>query len=268
MKKSISFLTLLLSYITLFSFTIRADEAELSQAFEHATPSSERMPAQVISRPSVMPTGIFSVDSNVGMTGLKVIDWTIGTKFGIVKNWEGQFSYDGLKFNEFKAASTINLGTKYNYLSVNHISGSFELKLPIHIAGQEIVQNVKLGLPTIFYNEYMAGGILHNLLDFTMRPNIELGLDFPWWYGYQVYGNFWAAIDGSFGNIKMNNPNNQARFEMSGFWQKLPLNLEMIYAFNNYVDLIGNFGFNDTFKAKETMKFGLGVSLRGGRIFG
>jgi hypothetical protein len=272
MKKTISFNMILLAAISSFNLSLSAEDAEIVGT-DH-DPLNPRFSAQAISRPSVMPTGIIALDTGAKVTGLKTVKWDIKTRFGIVEKLEGQFGYDGVTFNDPKATSkadfspTINIGTKYNYLSINHISGSVSAKVPLHILDGEILRKVTFGLHTVFYNEVMAGGILDDVFSLTMRPNVEMAFNFDWWYGYQIYGNLWADINSSFGEIKMNNPDNQATWEKSAFWQKLPATLTLIYGFSPYFDVNANFGFDDTLEAKKTMKFGLGISVRGGRLFG
>ncbi len=259
MKKTLSFNIILFAVFS--SLSLSAEE-------------EARYPLEAISRPSVMPTGIIAIDTGAKLSGLKTTSWDIGTKFGIVNKLEGQVGYDGVTFNDPEAKSTtaftrtMNLGLKYNYGSIKHVSASVSAKTPLHIFDGEIVRSVTFGLPTVFYNDVMAGAILGDLFSLTMRPNIEVGFDFGWWYGYQIYGNLWADISSSFGSIEMKNPDNQASWKSSPFWKKLPATLTLLYAINHYFDVNANFGFDNVMKAKETMKFGVGLTIRAGSIFG
>lgn len=254
-----------MTLICCFNFQALAYDAELTTK---AAPSfAARYPTQAIIRPGIMPTGIFAVNVNTKLSELKTLALDIGTEFGLVKNLQGSFSYDGLKFNDFDIESTVNLGAKYNYFGVNHLGFSGSINIPIHITG-EIVRDFSLGLPIVAYNNKMAGSILGDVLKITMRPNIESEINLRAWYGYQVYGDFWAMVKTSFGQFKMTNDKNQAKWESNGFWQKLPAELYMIYAFNHYFDLNANIGFNDLMKAQESVYFGMGIVMRGGRIFG
>jgi hypothetical protein len=259
MKNAISFKALLLFAITCSSVDLLAENAEEGkQAAVESNTLTARFPIRIIDR-GIVPTGIFNIDTNASMEGLKTIGLNIASQFGIVKKLEGQFGYDGAK---------VSLGAKYNYLSIPHLSASIQAGLPVHFLDDKILREVSLGLPLVFYNDIMAGSILGGeLFTFKMRPEVETVFALPFWYGVQVYGNFWTAIDSSFGEIKMSKANKNT-WETAFFWQKLPANLAVVYAFNPYVDLGANFGFKDTFEAKESIKFGLTLSARGGRLFG
>jgi hypothetical protein len=231
----------------------------------------ERYSTKALFRPSIMPTGMFSVSSNATMSTHKShVNWDVGSTFGIIKDLQGSASYNGLEFNEFAVSRTINLGLKYNYSSINHLSTSVSLGLPIHIAHKEksVITDINFGLPAVIYNDMLAGGILHDLFTLTVRPNIACAFNFPLWIGTQVYENLWADVSTSFGKIEMTNEKNQAEWKNVGFWKELPIKLNTLYAFNHYFDLSANIGLTDAMKAKETLYFGLGVEFRGGKIFG
>jgi hypothetical protein len=279
MKDNISLKALLLLAISLFSLNLFAQVSEPEVKTEtHIL--TERYPIRAIERPGVMPTGIIGVDTNVNLTGFKTVGISIGSKFGIVNHLEGQFSYDGVKFNKiidettkkrkaFVPERTINLGLKYNYLSIPNVSLSASLNAPFHILDEgEIFRDLTIGLPAVFYNDMMAGGVLGDLFTVTMRPNVELEFNFKYWYGVQVYGNWWAEISSSFGSLKLKNPANQAQITTAWLWQKLPVELSALYAFNHCMDLAGSFGFGDALKPGDSIKFGLTFSFRGGRLFG
>jgi len=231
----------------------------------------ERYSTKALFRPSIMPTGMFSVASNATMnTNKSNINWNVGSTFGIVKDLQGSASYDGLEFNEFAVSRTINLGLKYNYSSINHLSTSVSLGLPIHIAHKDksVITDINFGLPAVIYNDMLAGGILHDLFTLTVKPTIACAFNFPLWIGTQVYENLWADVSTSFGKIEMTNEKNQAEWKNVGFWKELPLKLNVLYAINHYFDVSANIGLKDAMKAKETLHFGLGVEFRGGKIFG
>lgn len=269
MKKNISLTVLFCGLISLISINVIA---------ENDKNLIERFPTQAIARPGIMPTGIINIDTSIGLSDLKTVGLSFGTKFGIIKNLHGEFGYDGFEFNKpiqgqkeaeaFVAKRTVYLGAKYNYLSIPHISFSASVKLPLYIADGEIVRDFSVGLPVVFYNDRMAGGILDGILSIKMRPDRQMALNFPFWYGLQVYGNWWASVDSSFGNIKMERTNSKNNWETTGFWQAMPARLEVLYAFNNYLDLAGSLGFTDMFKPKDTLNLGLTLSIRGGRLFG
>ncbi len=266
MKKNISFNIVLLALFS--SLTSSAEDLSTTTTLE------SRFSVQAIDRPSTMPVGIVSINSGFNLTKYKTLNWDIGTNFGIIKNLEASLSYDGVTFNEPKTnkaaafGQTLTVGAKYSLPSVDHVSISVGAKMPFNFFAGEIVRDIKFGLPTVFYNSVLAGGILDDVITLTMRPNVEVEFNFDWWFGYQVYGNLWADISSSFGQLKMNNPENQASWDNKAFWQKLPAKLSVLYGFNEYFDLTANFGFDDLFYAKDTMKFGLGFNLRGGKLFG
>ena len=91
----------------------------------------------------------------------------------------------------------------------------------------------------------MAGSLFGDLFTMKVRPNVAFDVDFKWWYGYQVYGDFWAQINSSFGKVAMKNPNNQATFENEVFWKVLPVRVTGVYALNNYFDVSANAGFDN-----------------------
>lgn len=277
MRKTVLFKVLLVSAIACLSIDLLAQNTD-AQAAQHQAENhalTDRYPTQNILRPGIMPTGIFAVDTTGSMNSKQEVNLKFATEFGIVNHLQGEFSYDGFDFNKFEAKDkfgaqkTVNLGAKYNYFSVPHISASVSGNVPIHF-DDHIIRNFSIGLPLTFYNDLMAGSVLGGeLFDLTMRPHVAMAFNFKYWYGIQVYGDFWAKLDGSFGELKMPNEKGQAqKWEGTGFWQKLPLNLSALYAFNHYVDLGANFGVKDALNAKETYNFGLTLSVRGGRIFG
>jgi len=233
-----------------------------------------RYPLKVIDRPSVMPTKIIGISLNTSYKHEdKSVNADINTDFGLANHLQGSFSWDGFAINtrdaQFDVKRTVNLGLKYNYLScVPHVSLSATLRVPFHIWSGEILRDMTIGLPTVFYNDLMAGGLLGDLFTLTMRDKVAMKFDFKWWYGIQVYGNLWAAIDSSFGSVELKNLNNKGDLVTKAFWQELPLNLELVYAFNHYFDLGVNFGFSDALKAKDTFKAGLTFTARAGKLFG
>lgn len=241
---------------------------------EHTPDLEARYPTEVIARPSVMPTGIVGINLDTGVENLQTVNFGLRSEFGLVKHLEGRLGWDGLGIDtkaedkKLNVKRTVNLGLKYNYLSVPHVSFSAALNVPLHVFDGEILRDITIGVPVVFYNNIMAGGILGDLFTLTMRKKVATKFDFKWWYGVQVYGNFWAQINSSFGHIKLNNQNNVANFEAKAFWQELPLSLDLIYAFNNYFDLGANAGFGNALDAKNTFNFGLTFTARAGRLFG
>ncbi len=139
--------------------------------------------------------------------------------------------------------------------------------MPLHIFDGEILKEFTLGTPVVFYNNKMAGGILHDIFTLTMRPNITTTFDFKWWYGVQVYGNLWADISGSFGKVTLGSDKNIGTVQAKAFWQELPVNLNLTYAFNHYFDLSANAGFGDALTPRDTFNFGLTFTARAGRLF-
>lgn len=272
MKKALS-KRLLISAFSLLSTHVLAEDGELTSKPE------VRYPTRIIDRPAVIPTGIINIDTNAKLTveQLKTGSLDVATQFGVVKGLEGQFSYEGLKFNtkdkEGKDAAVlaqrvVKLGAKYNYFNIPHVSFAASASLPIHILDGEIVQDVTLGLPVTFYNNYVAGSVLGSLLKLKMRPTVETSFDFPFWFGVQVHDNIWVMAESSFGKYEMKNEDNQATWKGTGFWKKLPATLTATYAFNNCFDLGANFGFDNVLEAKESFSFGLTFSARAGKIFG
>jgi hypothetical protein len=277
MKNTVSLKSLAVFAISCISFNLLAqiNETGLENAVNESYNLSPRYPTKIISRPGIMPPGIINFDTSANLSGLETLGLKIGTQFGIVKDLEGQFSYDGVEFNKkvngeykpFQEKRTVNLGAKYRYFSLPHVGFSVTASLPIHVFDGEIIRDITFGFPIGFGNDLMAGGILGDLFHLTMRENVALDFSFPIWYGIQVYGDLWAQIDTSLGQVKMENENNQAKWSSTFFWQKLEAKLSAAYAFNHYVDLGFNFGFKDVFEPKETMEIGLTLSVRGGNLF-
>jgi hypothetical protein len=274
MKNIILFKAVLIAAFTLISTHLLAENSEGEAKLV------DRFPMHVIDRPAVTPTGIFNIDTNIDFTNKNGVPKTIGvsfkSQFGIVKNLEGQFNLAGFKINGekdgkdelFLMEKTVTLGAKYNYFNIPHVSFSATASLPIHVMDGEIIKNIVFGTPITFYNHIVAGGILGNVFNLTMRKNVAAAFEFDYWFGAQVYGDLWMMVDSSFGKITMENENNQAKWVTQGFWQKLPATLSATYAINHNFDLGANFGFKDVFKAKENLIFGITFSAHGGRIFG
>lgn len=233
-----------------------------------------RYPTKVIDRPSVLPENIFSMGLDAGLENLQTLNFSVNTKLGLGKNLEAQLSWNGLaidtkaKEDKLHIKRIVNLGLKYNFLGVPHVSQSITLNVPLHIYSGEILREFSVGTPIVFYNQHMAGGLLGDLFTLTMRKHIAARFDFKWWYGAQIYGNLWADLSGSFGHVTLNSDKNLADVEAKAFWQELPLSLGVIYAFNNYFDLGANAGFSNVLKAKDTFNFGLTFTARAGRLFG
>lgn len=275
MKTNTSLALVFVSSLCLLSLNLVADNTAIGcdGTSNESGALSERYSDKVIDRPSVMPVGIINFDTNVKSEKFDAYNLNVASQFGIVSRVQGELNYD-LDYRKAQgkpgltAEHVISLGTKYNYLSIPHVSFSASASVPFHVRNGEIVKDMTIGLPVVFYNDVMAGCLLSNLLNLQMRPNVETTFNFPFWYGVQVYGNLWAMAESSFGKIAMKNPNNQAKWETLGFWKELPASLSLTYVINHYVDVGGNFGFGDTFKAKDTMMFGLSFSLRGGKLFG
>lgn len=268
MKNIKLFKAVLISALTLLSVEL------FSTNIESETGHKARFSTKVIDRPAVIPVGIINVDTNVKYTPIKALDLDAATQFGIVKDLEGHFSYAGIKYNgekddhKFWGERVVKLGARYNYFNIPHVSFSAAGSLPVHIFDHEIIQDFTVGVPVVFYNDIMAGGVLGNLFNLTMRPNIEMELKFPFWFGIQVYGDLWVMVESSFGKLKMENKKNQAKWVNSGFWRELPATLSATYAFNHYFDLGANAGFDNVFKAKDTFSVGLVFTFRAGRLFG
>lgn len=275
MFKSIgSFKAILVAAMSFLAISGIADNEEGVVENAH-TNLVDRYPTQIINRPGITPTGIITANIGSQMVDIKskAVTLDIGTEFGIVKDLEGKFSYDGFQFNEWKAKNTFNLGAQYKFFGMSNMSNSVAVKLPIHVGRDadgtdHIVRSITLGLPTTFFNNVMAGGILGDVFTLTMRPNVAVAFDFSAWYGVQVYGDLWAQVKSSFGKIEMENPNNQAKWTAKGFWKELPAKLELTYALNHYFDITGNAGFKNVFEPKDTFTFGLNLGVHGGRIFG
>lgn len=278
MKRSILFKTASLVAISLI-FSSTSFSEELKVVVVEPINPEVRYPTEVIARPSVMPTGIFGTYLDASVDKLRTLNFGIRTEFGLVKKLEGRFSWDGFDVDtkatkdKLSINRTVNLGLKYNYLSIPHVSFSGTLNVPLHIFSGEILKKFTLGLPVVFYNDVMAGGIFGDLFTLTMRDQIAARFDFKWWYGLQIYGNLWADISSSFGHVQLQSKKNIGKLESKGFWQELPLTLTVIYAFNNYFDLGANAGFKNVIntkdvKAKDTFNFGLTFTARAGRIFG
>lgn len=250
-------------------FSVTKSFAETNDAIAMvAKRAVERFPTQVINRPGIMPVGIVEAKVNSKLSNLKTVGLSVDSQFGIAKDFSGQLGYEGLEFNEWQVKNTVNLGLAYNYFGVNHISGSFTFKVPFHVTDDHIVKDLTIGVPLTFYNNVMAGSILGDVFTLNMRPQKEMAFNFNWWYGYQVYGDIWASVSSSLGEIAMKNTKGQATWEAQGFWKKLPLTLDVVYALNHYFDIGGVVGFNDVLKPKDTFVAGLNFAMRGGKLFG
>jgi len=267
--------TLMKRSILLKITTCAAISLTLSSIGYSELKAEARYPTEVINRPSVMPTEMVGINLDTGVEKLRTVNLGLRTEFGLVENLEGRFGWDGFGIDtkaqgksKLNIKRTVNLGLKYNYLSVPHVSLSATLKVPLHIFDGEILREVTVGPPVVFYNRTMAGGILNDLFTLTMREHVAARFDFKWWYGVQVYGNLWADINSSFGHIELNNPKNVASVQAKGFWHELPVGLGLVYAFNNYFDLGANAGFDNALDAKNTFNFGLTFTARAGRLFG
>lgn len=268
MNKTILFRTLFFSAFAFLSCNFLA----------YAETHEARYPLKAIDRPSIMPTGIFSVDFNGKFKMSKEGGIDARTQFGIVKNVQGEVGYEGVGFNvvdknkerkAVQATHAFHIAAKYNYYSAPHMSFSTSGKIPLHIF-DHIVRDIEVGMPFVFYNHLMAGCVLNDdFFTINMRPNVGVGINLNWWYGIQFYGNWWAEISSSFAKIVMENKDNQANWSKSaGFWKELPATLTVLYAINHYIDLSANTGFGNVWEGATSMKFGLGVTLRGGRLFG
>lgn len=259
MKKTIS-VSQAISFVVLSSLSFNL----WSQT--EPTVQEPRVPLRAIERSSVLPTGIFDVDMDARLKSLKTVGIEVGTHFGVVEKWQGAISYDGVQFNDFAMGKTVTLGAKYNYLVVAPVSLTAEAKLPLHVGDGEIVREVIFGVPTVFFSDYVAGGILGDLFTLSMRPTVAAKFKFPVWFGAQIYGNLWADVNTTLATLDLQNSNNQAKWENTFFWKKLPVDLTLLYAFNEYVDGKAFFGFENALKA-DGISFGLGVTIRGGRLF-
>jgi hypothetical protein len=270
MKKSILFKRALIaavSFLSINSFaTTDGEEAVLS-----ASAPTVRYSTRMIDRPGIMPTEMFGVDVNFSRSSTKKYGVDIAAEVGIVDHLQAMLSYGGVDTTDFKAfepKKAVTLGLKYNYFSMPNFSTSIDAKLPINFSG-DIVKEFTVGLPTTFYNDVMAGSLFGDLFTLKVRPNVAFDVDFKWWYGYQVYGDFWAQLNSSFGKVAMKNPNNQATWENEVFWKVLPLRVTGVSALNNYFDVSANAGFDNVLdKASDNFFIGVGFTARGGSIFG
>lgn len=257
--------TLFFILVSLITIDLVAEPVEKTRA--------ARIPTRMIDRPPVMPTKTIQFDLTGTVTGLEKGNLKLDSQFGIVKNLQGEFGFKGINFNPTQFVAESYLGARYSYLSLAHVGFSASVNLPIYFK-DHIIRDVTLGLPITFFNNVMAGQVLGDLLKITMRPNVELELQLPWWYGVQIYGNLWGKIASRFMRFKVHNPDNAAQRVFKPFWEELPLDLNLVYAINHYVDIAGTFGFNDLIKFAKTdgsnkdMYFGLTLSLRGGKLFG
>lgn len=279
MKTNISLVKGLLSSICLFSLNLFADNSaiESQPTVIESTTLTERFSDKVILRPGIMPVGIINFETGYTVKDIKSgsfsNDFNVTGQFGIVKGLHGDVSYSGSFPSKSSAANpaenVVKLGTKYNYFGIDHVSFSASAKLPMHVMSNgEIVKDLIVGLPVVFYDNLMAGSILGDVFTLTMRPNLAANFNFDFWYGIQAYGNLWAMLESSFGNVQMTNDANQAKWEAVPFWKKLPATLSLTYVFNHYFDVGANFGFSDVLKASETIKFGVNLAVRAGSIFG
>jgi hypothetical protein len=261
MKSSIlkTALCAVVSSITLGLFSFAAQGVEV------------RYPTAAIDRPGIMPVGIISIVLGAQLKHLKTLGFGVNTEFGLANKLQGSLGWDGFSFDikakekEVQVVKAVNLGLKYNYFSAPHISLSASIKAPFHVWDGEILRDLIFGLPTTFYNNIMAVGILSDFFRLTMRPQLAAQLDFNWWYGLQVYGDLWAELSSSFGRVRMVKGK---KVEAVSVWKELPLTLNFIYAFNHHFDMGLNVGFTNAIKAKDTFNIGLNFTTRAGRLFG
>jgi hypothetical protein len=273
-KPNISLKTVLLSTFCLLSFNLPGkDTTESGSLTSEVTSSNLRYPERVVDR-GIMPVGIINFDTKLKTVKFAAWNVNLASQFGIVPDLQGELGYDidVTKASErpgMQVGQTFSLGTRYSYLSLPHTAFSATVSLPFYVrSGGEIVRDITFGLPTAFYNNFLAGGILGDLLTLTMRPNVEMALSFPFWFGVQAYGNLWAEISSSFGKLEMKNPDNQAKWTYKSPKEALPVTLYLTYVLNPYVDVGASFGFEHVLKPENTMKLGVNFSFRGGRLFG
>lgn len=252
--------------------------------FTHAEESAEaqeklRYPMEVINRPGVLPTGIYSIKTaldvvnNTGKdnTKSKDLELSVSSEMGLAKGWLGKFSYDGVALHNFNAPyakRTVKIGVKRDLYANSFMSKAFEVSLPIHIWDKEIVRDVTFGVPVTFFNSKMAGGILSDVFTLTMRENMAFKFTFDFWYGIQVADRVWTSIESSVGNINIINEAKQASLETSWIWQKPKATLGVTYVLNPHIDLQANFGCDNARDFANSVKGGIAVTWRGGKLFG
>lgn len=249
-----------------------------------AAQGESRYPLRMIDRPGIVPTGIINVDIDSKLKFVKVpgtenkvksVDMGFSSTFGIVKGLQGSFGYEGFHFNHleegktettgFSAGKSLSLSAKYNYLALPGFSAYVSAKLPIYFT-DHIIRDFTVGVPVTFYNSFLAFGGLGDLFTLTMRKDISAKLDFAAWFGVQVYGNFWAELNTSFGNIYFPNKDGQDKMIGTGFWKSLPVDVSLLYGLNPYMDISASAGFGNAIKA-ENFNIGLKITLRAGQLF-
>lgn len=286
LKNKVSFKAILIAAVSCLSLNSFANENQEGVTASVTNEGAERYPVKIIDRPGIMPTGIFQVtlDSKFSKdpeTKRNKVGLDISTEFGIAKNLQGSVSWDGVEFNKVEGKTisfqeTVNLKAVYQYFSMPHFSTKVALGLPVYVT--KGIEDFTIGLPTTFYNDLMVGQLFKDIFNLKMRPNVEMAFNFKWTYGLQVFGDLWAQVDSSFGNIKMTNEDKkQAKWTGTAFWKELPAELTLIYALNHYFDVGahvgGKFNFGKTsdpkdMKFKDTLNFGVNLAVRGGKIFG
>jgi hypothetical protein len=262
----------LLALAASFSMTAMAQEASVTAENVKTTRYSNK----VIERPGVLPTHIFAANINNGYTHAdKNFGTSIKLEYGLFKNFQMSLGYDGFdfkRFNAFEAKKSMSVGAKYTMWNT-HVAGPFgavqsiALKLPVHFQSP-VVNGFSAELPTIFYTEKMALGLGGNLFNLSnVKPHIEMDLNADVWYGYQIFGDTWADVSTSFGQLKLNNPSGQGTWKFTGISEKWPVTLSLIHGINPNLDIKGSFGFDHVLKAGDTMKAGVDLVLRAGHLY-
>lgn len=231
--------------------------------------NSSHYPIKIINRPSTMTPGILETNLSTGISGDGSLSTAINAALGLASNLEAQFEYGGIAFNKFELSDRFGLGIKYKYLSIPHVSFSLEGRLPLYV-DEYVFKDFTISLPTVFYNDFMAGGILGNLFTITVNPNIEFQLDLPFWVGFQANENLWISASSSFGRINLENKNKQAEFVSHMFWNRLPLGLEATYAVNEHFDVGVSLKANDLLtntNFKDTLYAGVNLTFRSSDLF-
>jgi hypothetical protein len=235
----------------------------------HTSHQALRVSKRVIERPAVMPIGIINIDSKLQWNDFNTLGVSASSQFGVLRHMEGYFNYNGFDlYASNDKAFKAEIGAKYNYFNIAHTSFSAKASLPVRVSGGIINRDIALGFPITLYNNKMAGGFLDRLVTITMKPTVNVALEFPIWFGIQAYRDLWLQVDISLAKLSLTKQaGKDSSWVSKGFWEELPISVSGTYGLTNRFDIGANFGFSNLLKPKDSFELGATLSARLGRLY-
>lgn len=232
-------------------------------------------PIQIHDRPTALPQGVFQGTMNFKLN--KIDDFkqsvlSFGASVGVLDNLQIDLDYDGFKVGQKFAPNTkVRLGAKASLFSVGNWYNSINVQVPFQFKkDQRLLESISLGSSNVYlFTDKLLMLALHdNFLEMKYLKNPETNKDvarievnLPVAVGYQFTDNVWAQASTNLGNIKA------MQMKKSKFiWDYTPLDLGLVYSFNNAIDVGINAGFNDVQDFKNTFNASLQVAYRGGNL--